>query len=772
VRSSAWPRILSEHLVPLEEPLAALVRPAAAAPAPAVARRAARALLDLPQVAPRAWPAWLAPHQVPAAERLPAVIARHGGAVLADAVGLGKSYVALAVARASGAPVTLVAPAVLVPQWRALLARLEIAARIVTHESLSRGRIPTFQLSNRPPCFLLVDEAHRFRNPAARRSRTLARLAVGATLLLVTATPVHNRLADLLHLLRLFLRDHALVALGVASLRRAAETEPDPTLLASVAARLVVARSRAAVERRYASGPVALTFPRRAPGRTVRAGTAPGPQLAELARGIAALAGGPGAALLRLTLLRRLDSSIAALRATLARHEALLRLARDAARDGRVLTARDFGRLFPARDEPDLQLALFPLLLAPDRRVNRLVDAGGDPDAVAALRLRAAPGVDPKAEALARLLAARRGKSIVFTDAAATARYLARRLARRLRVAAVFGRGGWLGRAAASRAEVLRAFAPRAQGAPRPQAALETDVLIATDLLSEGLNLQDAGRVIHYDLPWSPARLAQRVGRIDRLGSLHRRVETVSFLPAKPLARALRLEARLAAKAAAQARAGAAAVEGPAGGIAAAGRLDWCDRLQGLVAGEAAEPGAHATIAGDDEAVALVVRIGGHTEALVARGDAVTSDPAGATAILARAVDAAPRPADRDAVTRAVRAAAPLLRARVAALEGVRWRAADRDRLSRRLIPWVLAAARRAGAERDASRLAALDGLVTRLTHGMTAGEELLLEDILARRTPVAIADLLAWHERLPPLGEPDAPPVLELVAAVAVRRP
>ena len=43
---------------------------------------------------------------------------------------------------------------------------------------------------------------------------------------------------------------------------------------------------------------------------------------------------------------------------------------------------------------------------------------------------------------------------------------------------------------------------------------METDVLIATDLLSEGLNLQDAARVVHYDLPWSPARLAQRVGRM------------------------------------------------------------------------------------------------------------------------------------------------------------------------------------------------------------------------------------------------------------------
>ena len=98
--------ILAESLVPVPEPLAVALRPGAAgeAPAGAVASRAARALLDGPALEaaqnPEAWPPWLAPHQVPAAERLSAIIGRHGGALLADAVGLGKSYVALAVALA------------------------------------------------------------------------------------------------------------------------------------------------------------------------------------------------------------------------------------------------------------------------------------------------------------------------------------------------------------------------------------------------------------------------------------------------------------------------------------------------------------------------------------------------------------------------------------------------------------------------------------------------------------------------------------------------
>src|SRR5437016_8755410 len=139
--AARWPRILSEHLVPVPEPLAVALQPAGEASPREVVCSAARALLDsaalVPRATPIAWPAWLAPHQVPAAERLTAILARHGGALLADEVGLGKSYVALAVALARHEPFTLVVPAVLVSQWRDLLTRFgQHAVPILTHESL------------------------------------------------------------------------------------------------------------------------------------------------------------------------------------------------------------------------------------------------------------------------------------------------------------------------------------------------------------------------------------------------------------------------------------------------------------------------------------------------------------------------------------------------------------------------------------------------------------------------------------------------------------
>ena len=776
MRWPSSPRILSEHLAPLSEPLACLLTPgegAALRPPGVVAALAAGALLDLEPVAaqPGDAAAWLAPHQVPAVARLRAILARYGGALLADAVGLGKSYVALAVALGTGKPFALVVPAVLVPQWRSLLARHDSRAPILTHESLSGRSIrltayPTIRL-------LVVDEAHRFRNPETNRYRALARLAAGGQrgqggqgggggrkVLLVTATPVHNRVAELFHLFRLFLRDHDLTALGVPSLRRAARGDVAAQTLAAVAARLVVARSRARARAGYPAGPVALRFPERAAGEVIRAGTAPERQLEDLVRGVAQLevsAAGATAGLLRLMLLSQLASSLPAFRASLARYEAFLDLARAAAAEGRSLGSREFQRLFPRGEAADLQLTLLPLLLPPGTA------AAGARDQAVVRRLRdlSSTASDPKADALARLLAARDGKTIVFVQSRATARYLLRRLPGR-RVAAVMGEAGLFGREVAGRFEVLRAFAPRAQGAPSPAPALETDVLIATDLLSEGLNLQDAVRVIHYDLPWSPARLTQRVGRIDRAGSPHARIETITLLPAPPLAEAIALERRLLGKARAQARAGA----GPHA-------LDWCDRLQRLAATVGAAGGpAWAAVAERTNAAVLVVRIGRLVEALVVTEEDAAPDPVRATSLLERAARARPATVDPAALTRAIERAAPLVRARLGAVEAARWRAEDRDRLGRRLIPWVLAAARRAAQRREHAELARLDALISRLALGMTAGEELLLEDLLARGGPLAVRDVLAWHERLAPAAEGADAPGVQLVAAVVLRRP
>src|SRR5207247_1601619 len=124
-------------------------------------------------------------------------------------------------------------------QWRALLDRFGLLdTPVITHESLSVHPYRPLPSLTVPYRLFVVDEAHRFRNPDTNRYRNLARLVVGSRVLLVTATPVHNRIADLLHLLRLFLRDHALAALGVPSLRGAARERADATLASAATSRL------------------------------------------------------------------------------------------------------------------------------------------------------------------------------------------------------------------------------------------------------------------------------------------------------------------------------------------------------------------------------------------------------------------------------------------------------------------------------------------------------------------------------------------------------
>jgi len=145
------------------------------------------------------------------------------------------------------------------------------------------------------------------------------------------------------------------------------------------------------------------------------------------------------------------------------------------------------------------------------------------------------------------------------------------------------------------------------------------------------------------------------------------------------------------------------------------------------------------------------------------------ADPEAATRLLERAAAALARPADPQRLERAIQAAAPLVRARVADVEAARWRAADRHRLSRRLVPWVLTAARRAARRGEPRALRRLDALISRLALGMTAGEEVALAELLQQRKSLSVGDVLAWHDRLPPMGEPEDAPAVSLVAAVLI---
>ncbi|MGK7311146.1 MAG: helicase-related protein [Candidatus Longimicrobiales bacterium M2_2A_002] len=523
----------------------------------------------------------LTPFQEAAVERVRRALERRGGVLLADAVGLGKTYVALAVAEErlrTGADVLVLVPAALRTVWSRPLHRIAGAAeqtgrvRILSHTQLSRGvTVPETD----GPRMVIVDEAHRFRNPATLRYRALARLmSAGAgdtsprgpggarsELLLVTATPVNNALTDLYHLVRLFLPDDGLRGSGVASVRAVFDTDPpDPAGLRVLVRELIVRRSRPMVERRYGAirtapgrGGTPVGFPRRAPPRIHRYRDPRVPLQVNAIETLELAVYGPGAApLARLGLLKRMDSSPAAFAVSLRRLRAYLEACAEAARAGRLLQPGD--RTAPGDGDP-LQLPLLGIVAAPappDIDLDALAaSAVADRRTVDALmRDTPADGAGgAKADALSTLLDSLTGEAVlVFTEYRDTAASLWRELSTSARVARIDGSGAWLGTHPAGRRTVVERFAPFANHRPMPPERERVEVLIATDVLAEGLNLQDARHVISYDLPWNPVRLLQRIGRVDRMGSPHDEVVPHLFVPAHGLDAALGLTRRLRAK--------------------------------------------------------------------------------------------------------------------------------------------------------------------------------------------------------------------------------
>ena len=129
------------------------------------------------------------------------------------------------------------------------------------------------------------------------------------------------------------------------------------------------------------------------------------------------------------------------------------------------------------------------------------------------------PKHDDKLQKLIRLLKSKAlasQKILIFTEFADTARYLKLHLDE----AGIEGVEQVDSATKKNRADVIQRFAPYYNGLSSPELAAqgreEIRVLISTDVLSEGLNLQDASRMMNYDIHWNPVRLMQRIGRVDR----------------------------------------------------------------------------------------------------------------------------------------------------------------------------------------------------------------------------------------------------------------
>ncbi len=128
------------------------------------------------------------------------------------------------------------------------------------------------------------------------------------------------------------------------------------------------------------------------------------------------------------------------------------------------------------------------------------------------------------------------GKVLIFSESAETVDYLHENLNpnddKSIRKASTGNE---------NKSSLVNRFAPRANDYTLKASETEINMLIATDVLAEGLNLQDCDKIINYDLHWNPVKLIQRFGRIDRIGSTHDEIYGFNFLPETDLDRNLNL---------------------------------------------------------------------------------------------------------------------------------------------------------------------------------------------------------------------------------------
>ena len=504
------------------------------------------------------------------------IIERFDGVLVGDGVGLGKSFVGSELldhyVNREGLRALVIVPAALRDSfWVNHLRERNIAGQVLSYQELAAeaqlgGERMTLSLDKDAYRFILVDEAHAFRNPETDQYRALSRLMGGARkkLCLMTATPVNNSIHDLYHQLMLFARHTArFAAIGIPDLaayfreaeQAAAQGDSASAMFALIDA-TSVRRTRRFILRNYPNArlngkpiqfPTAVLRTQRYelddayPGLFAHVASA----MDELtlaryrpddyrfdgegdsrARGLAGL--------LRTGLLKRFESSVDAFRSTLQKmveaHETFL----VGLNQGVVVV---LGTQRARRSEAEDPVELAAALGSEERSISEYKAAPLREDVEADLeRLRvlladvadASIDDDPKLEALAELLRERLGgeKAIIFTYYTDTAAWIERAL---LAEPDRFGNREWVtvtgtrDESATERLRKVHAFCPRTtvEEAGRAEVAPEDekDLLITTDVLAEGQNLQQTRYIVNYDIPWNPMRLVQRNGRIDRLGS-------------------------------------------------------------------------------------------------------------------------------------------------------------------------------------------------------------------------------------------------------------
>ena len=505
-----------------------------------------------------------------------------------------------------GKKAMLVAPAqVLQSMWNAKLKDASIVVRqTASMESVGRESFLDELHKYRNIDFVVIDESQNFRSKNAQRRLNLMKmLAVGKDkqILLLTATPINNSLMDLYYQLSIITKgrdDHFLEAVGIVDLYKHMRDATNKDLqqglekIEQLLDGVMVRRTRSFIQDVYhddkiGGEPITFPKPEYQPIKYDLAGLF-GNVFERLFDDIQSLTMAPyglehynkslseedrnshkaRAHLQVVLLLKRFESSVEAVRKSLGRKIRMYEHVERTLRQGKMLRVAQFNKVlakctnrevagdFDDEDPEDELVRMCQEVAVEDLGDNyetarMLSDIGSDLGTLRGLQAELEKiTVDKKFEAVRDAIIADRAleqegcKVLVFTEYTDTAKHLHEKMREAFpdkEILLIYGNTK-----PETRQKYIRRFSPKANlGEDEILNEKEADILVSTEVLSEGQNLQDCNYVVNYDLPWNPMRIVQRTGRVDRLTSNHKFVHSRACYPDEQLDGLLKLVGKL-----------------------------------------------------------------------------------------------------------------------------------------------------------------------------------------------------------------------------------
>lgn len=522
------------------------------------------------------------------------IMDKYGGVMISDSVGLGKTYIGKKIlehyAYYQRKRALVICPAQLRDMWRSELYDANIQAEVQSQEGLGQKDFPVERYQDVE--VVLIDESHNFRNTITTRYKNLERILGGGPrkkLVLMTATPINNNLLDLYHQVNLITRgdDYHFRPAGIGNLKTYfVRAQKGQANLFNLLEEVVIRRTRHYVKENYPEATIngkRIKFPDRTlhtvrydleatyehiyddivnlidqlhltPYNLERYKIDKSKKDEEDDMRNQALIG-----LIKTLFLKRFESSVHAFRISIRRQLGFQEAFLEQLGAGRLLDSTEYRKilLFEDEDQEELEqiFAQLPPIDITGYDIQRVrADIEADIELLDEINVSVSPieeAEDDKLQHLVSLLEddLAREKVLVFSYFKDTARYVYRCLRERIEAGAFEGRSIRIIDSdvpADQRRSLIERFAPRAnQRDDLAGTEKEVDILVSTDVLSEGQNLQDSDTMLNYDLHWNPTRMIQRAGRIDRLGTPFDILNIYNFFPEKGLEKLLKLVKKL-----------------------------------------------------------------------------------------------------------------------------------------------------------------------------------------------------------------------------------